>query len=445
MNTEIRLNTEKVIGPVKPMHGVGQPPLLGTNTDYFHYLSDANIPYSRLHDVAGWFGGNMYVDIPNIFRDFDADVDDPASYDFVFTDLLLKALHEHHCEPVYRLGITIENFHDIKPYRCFPPKDFMKWARICEHIIRHYNEGWADGFHFNIQYWEIWNEPDGHYLIEENAMWKGTPEQYYDLYRITSKHLRECFGHSIKIGGYASCGFYQVLDEQLISGEAFGSSKPLNGWQKRIMGFIDFFDGFIKMVAEEKLPFDFFSHHSYGSVKDTLKMQEYCEKRLEEAGLGDVEIQLNEWNPNPRMAERGTALACANATAMMCAMQNRKMDVMCYYDGRIGTSVYGGLFHPMTYQPLCAYYGFKAYGKLYALGTQIESVCDNENVYAVAAKGDAGKGIVIANIGEDTDVSVNLGKTGKLFVIDDDNFFTEKGETDGCFSMKKNQVVYIEF
>ena len=24
----------------------------------------------------------------------------------------------------------------------------------------HHNEGWADGFNYGIEYWEIWNEPD---------------------------------------------------------------------------------------------------------------------------------------------------------------------------------------------------------------------------------------------------------------------------------------------
>ncbi len=27
-----------------------------------------------------------------------------------------------------------------------PPKDFKKWAVICEHIIRHYDENWANGY-----------------------------------------------------------------------------------------------------------------------------------------------------------------------------------------------------------------------------------------------------------------------------------------------------------
>ena len=202
------------MGAIKAMHGVGQPPLLGTDTSYFRYLKEANIPYSRLHDVAGWWGGNMFVDIPNIFRDFDANENDPASYDFVFTDILIAGLIENNCQPVFRLGITIENFHRIKSYRIFPPRDPAKWARICEHIIRHYNEGWADGFSYGIEYWEVWNEPDNGPTSESNHMWQGSQEEFFELYRVTSKHLRACFGNKIKIGGYASCGFYSQLNDR---------------------------------------------------------------------------------------------------------------------------------------------------------------------------------------------------------------------------------------
>ena len=161
---KLAVDFENRVGPIKPMHAVGQPPFKGgfLKLDFspFQYIVDANIPYSRLHDVAGAFGGYRYVDVPNIFRDFDADENDPASYDFVFTDVLLKNMNEYGIKPIYRLGVTIENQANFKAYRIYPPKDCAKWARICEHIIRHYNEGWADGFEYGIEYWEIWNEPD---------------------------------------------------------------------------------------------------------------------------------------------------------------------------------------------------------------------------------------------------------------------------------------------
>jgi len=137
---KINLDFNKTVGKIKPMHAVGQPPFSGCSDRHMHYLSDAAIPYSRLHDVGGAYGANRFVDIPNIFRDFDADENDPASYDFAFTDCLLSALHKYNCEPIFRLGVTIENQQHIKAYRIFPPADYGKWARIAEHIIQHYND-----------------------------------------------------------------------------------------------------------------------------------------------------------------------------------------------------------------------------------------------------------------------------------------------------------------
>ena len=175
MNHQITMsvNFNEAKETIKPMHAVGQPPMTGLSNSLFHYLTRAGIPYSRLHDVGGWMGGGLYVDIPNLFRDFDADENDPASYDFTFTDQIIKGLVEAGCQPYFRLGVTIENEHKRKAYRIFPPKDFAKWARICEHVIRHYNEGWADGFYHGIVYWEIWNEPDDCYKDSTAAMWKG--------------------------------------------------------------------------------------------------------------------------------------------------------------------------------------------------------------------------------------------------------------------------------
>ena len=83
----ISVNEKNTVSPIKPMHAVGQPPFLGINFNYCTYLKDANIPYSRLHDIGGPYGGYRFVDIPNIFRDFSADETKEENYDFTFTDI----------------------------------------------------------------------------------------------------------------------------------------------------------------------------------------------------------------------------------------------------------------------------------------------------------------------------------------------------------------------
>ncbi|MBR6603346.1 MAG: hypothetical protein IKK94_04960, partial [Clostridia bacterium] len=81
---KITADFSKLTGKIKPMHGVCQPPIGGRKTvqngkcgyvidDMFHYLTEAGIPSSRLHDAGGAYGGSVYVDIENIFRNFDAD------------------------------------------------------------------------------------------------------------------------------------------------------------------------------------------------------------------------------------------------------------------------------------------------------------------------------------------------------------------------------------
>ena len=60
-NITIRIEPDRYLGPVKPVNGVGQPPMVGAlnNWSMMHYLQEAGIPYSRLHDVGGWLGGGL--------------------------------------------------------------------------------------------------------------------------------------------------------------------------------------------------------------------------------------------------------------------------------------------------------------------------------------------------------------------------------------------------
>lgn len=381
----IKVDFTNIIGTIKPMHGVGQPPFYGANFSMFHYLKEAGIPFSRLHDVGGAYGGNVYVDIPNIFRDFNADPADPAAYDFSFTDLLITELIKNDVEPFFRLGVTIENYHSIRAYRIFPPTDNLKWAKICEGIIRHYTEGWADGYHYNIRYWEIWNEPDNRPDIDKNPMWKGTKEEFFDLYKVASIYLKSRFPH-LKIGGYGSCGFYAIGDGGHISA---ANSSP------RTEYFITFFEEFLAFVRDNECPLDFLSWHSYDNVEKNIIFAMYARQRLDEFGFTDTETSCNEWNPEPHT--RGTTHHAAHIAAVMLAFQNTPLDNAMFYDARFGTSIYGAMFNPLTSEPFPAYYSFVAFNELYQRKNQASLSCDDARIYAVAAKGQNDGCIMIAN------------------------------------------------
>ena len=448
--TRIAVDVNKVIGKIKPMHAVGQPPFTGgfASIDFspMQILKDANIPYSRLHDVGGAFGGNRYVDVPNIFRDFDADENDPASYDFAFTDALLKGMAEYGVKPYYRLGVTIENQSQIKPYRIYPPTDYAKWAKVCEHIIRHYNEGWADGFEYGIEYWEIWNEPENREILNKNQMWRGTKEQYYELYDVTSKHLKGCFGNRIKVGGYAACGFYGIFGNPEKYGlsvkrrdeERYNSEKE----EYRIQFLLGFFD----YIKKHNSPIDFFSWHTYGTV-DTISVEAvFLDKILKQYGYEHIETHLNEWNlSHNRGINKSNSYASSQVAAMMCEMQHQSTNMLMYYDSRyVNISPYAGFYDVVTCEPSCVYYVFKAFGELYALQNEVKCEFSNEKLYVLAAGNNENMAVLITNTGDDDKIEINLTSDYTVYLIDENTLMTETDKNPVRFMLGKNQTVLIK-
>lgn len=431
MNINVDLNRK--VSKIKPMHAVGQAPIGGRGKDMFadfHYLTEAGCPYSRLSDVGGAFGSNRFVDIPNIFRDFDADENDPSSYDFTFTDALIKALIDAGVEPYYRLGITIENNSEIKAYYTSPPKDAFKWARICEHIIAHYIDGWADGYHYNITYWEIWNEPDDGMRVA-SEMWSGTKEEYYELYVVTAKHLKKRFGDRIKIGGYAAISF-----KAGIWPEEYKEDVQANY-------YIEFFHGFMKYVCESGAPLDFFSWHNYSIPSKTVKAAHWVRNQLDNYGFTTTENHINEWNP--RFKERGTAFHSALVAATMLGMQKSPVDLSVFYDARRAGSVYAGLFDPYTFEPWHAYYSLVTFDHLYKLGNEIYTECDADGVYVVGASDGNNHAMVISNIsGNDLELVISGADLtrARYSVIDRARLLSWSPMVN---KISNNQVILIEF
>lgn len=449
---DLSVNFANVIGKIKPMHGVGQPPRIGLNDSLFRYLTRAGIPYSRLHDVGGWMGGGLYVDIPNLFRDFDADENDPQSYDFAFTDKIIEGLMKAGCEPYFRLGVSIENEHMLRSYRIFPPKDYEKWARICEHVIRHYNEDWADGYHYGITYWEIWNEPDDCYEECTSAMWKGTPEEFYRLYSVTAKHLKACFGDSIKVGGYGHCGLYEFKKDNNLDG--------IGHKDTCIYDFvITFMHGFFKYQQKTGAPIDFFSWHVYDNCHESTKEDflviaehaSYMRRILDRYGYTNTEHHLNEWNLWTDSKHRKAPRGAAKTLGFMLMMQNTSTDVMCIYDAKIGYSSYGPLFNPDTSYPYPTYYTFMMFNSLYRLENAVAVESGDPHVFAQAAINGKKASVVIANVNEEPirlNINIKSFPTDdvQIFRIDEENTYTLTGETldDGVLMLPENSCVEIK-
>ena len=394
-----KINFDKTVGIIKPVNGVGQPPIYSyTNTSLFHYLKEAGVPYSRLHDVGGAYGMNIYVDIPNVFRDFDADENDPASYDFTFTDYLIKGLVDNGVEPYYRLGVTIENAQRIKAYRIFPPKDYAKWARIAEHIIMHYNYGWADGFRMNISHWEIWNEPDNNPDMNRNPLWRAPFSEYVRLYGTVAPYLKEKFPH-LKIGGYGSCGYYAGVGSD---------HAPAANSTPRTEHFVECSRSFLAAARDNGWPLDFFSFHSYSNPAEALRQVRFADEHLNQYGFtaDRCERVFNEWLPYVSHKNLGSAMQAAGVAAELIGLQNGPCDVACIYDARCGVGNYSPLFNPLTYRPHKAYYAFTAFNELRKRGTAVAvQAAGDKDLYVAAAKGEKDAAVMMAN---DSDRAIPL-------------------------------------
>ena len=409
--TSIKVDfTQKTGKAVMPLHGFNSGPMTKVFTyDARPWFVEGGFPFVRLHDVEYPYGSGEFVDIPCIFKNFDADENDPASYNFGSTDEYIRQSLNVGSKIIYRLGVSIEHS-PVKRY-VHPPKDFAKWARICEHIIRHYNEGWADGYHWNIEHWEIWNEPDLDRDPKDafnKRCWSGTVEQFAELYTVAARHLKACFP-DLKIGG---CGF----------------TGPKN----------DFIERFLALISAEspRAPLDFFSWHRYTfSAAENVKAAAIARDLLVQYGYGDAESIFDEWNlvyrwgarkyqhtAYPAMKdERGASFYAAT----LCALQEQsdvaaatyfEADIVKEFCGifDVDEMSIGGLLRPdnlATVKPTKGFYAFKSYNLLYRMGEQVLLSCDDDGIFATAATGEVGNGVLFANE-KDEAKEVTLSLTG---------------------------------
>jgi len=451
----VTVDAGTALGPVRPVNGVNNgpcTPMAGQNMGYYEKtFADAKIPYARLHDASfvEAYGVEHAVDVSALFPDFDADEKDPKNYDFNCTDAYLEGLVKAGTEPYFRLGQRIELQRGGKKYH-LRPKDFAKWARICEHVIAHYTEGWADGKKWKITYWEIWNEPDNNAPADPEC-WAGTDEEFYAFFVIAQTHLKKRFPH-LKIGG---------------PGLANGGG---DAWMK---GFFEYLK-----AKNVKLDLDFFSWHNYTTDPRTMLKCAKMHRALYDAyGYQKTESHVTEWNyvngfnlgwDYSLRVERGDLQdkGAAFIAACLSQLQDSSVDVATFYDA--APSVMNALYD-QRFNPIRGYYPFFAWGKLRDLGTQVaakvvaksaEKKDTTDDMYVTAAKGPDGKlGLLIVRYNDDNNmiyckqVNVRLA-AGSLagarsFLTDRNTLFTERPcheNADGSLwlVMEPNAFVWIE-
>lgn len=321
------------------------------------------IDFIRTHDYYG------PTDWHEIFPRWEADLADPASYDFRSSDERIRAIAENGFACFYRLGTSWKG---RRPGAINDPPgtrrdaagrvthaadraDFQKWAAICAQIVRHYTEGWHGGFRFPIEYWEIWNEPD---LAAQ--FWTGTPGQYYALYEEAARAIK-AVNPRLKVGGPACTGALRAA----------------------------YVEHFLRHCAGRQVPLDFFSWHSYGGRDDFNPYQfrrdaERVRRALDAAGYRRAENIVTEWNAGiqQRLFSDTPRGAAFYASTLACLLDGG-VDRAFQYCGDRHPGL--GLHDLRTGEPQICAWALAAWKQLLETPERVAASGGDERGYAVVA------------------------------------------------------------
>ena len=448
----LEVDFSKDMGEVRPaLHSSGWSPRSSIrfirNDDVA--IRAMNLDYARTHDWALVNAGQRVVDYQYIFPLFDKDPKDPSNYYFAATDHLLSLARGVGQKIFYRLGTSIEHSDGIHFNACVP-KDFDKTAEIFAAMIRHYNKGWADGFEWDIRYWEIWNEPDGignMWCLPESEGGKDAKlmrDKFITFFVTVLKRLKREFPE-VKIGGPALCWFDTA-----------------------------YFRPLLQACKDAGIAPDFISWHYYGADPDTLLGWTKAARKLcDEFGFMKTELIINEYhyllswdglhgrNSTPAMVKR----------ALDGPTGHNNIDSACFYltmlsrfhDSPLDQAYWYGCAHQGNWgymdeykQFNKPYYAAKLFGEIIRDYPKLGEVRNQGTVTTFVAKSNDGRQtalLVTDYRGTDQVICIKTKGLGPVkrvsaIVLDHtrDNFPCEVGWCDGELTLvkpDKNSAAYL--
>jgi xylan 1,4-beta-xylosidase len=349
----LQVDAGRVVGEIRTFQGVnGAPaPVMAGLPNLVQQYKELRINVVRTHDLMGPADVDAKFDFKNsdlawlipddkqraavveagnrstVFPDINADPERPESYNFAPTDRVLADILASGATVFFRVGRSWGANSE-------PPANFDKYASAVKHIAMHYNQGWANGFHYDIKYWEFWNEPDG-------GFWSSTPTQFYPLYEKTARALKSV-DPTLKVGGV-------------------GLADPTHAGPYR--------EGFLDYCAAHQVPLDFYSWHTYARESEdaygAARLAGNMRSLLNSHGFPKAESILSEWNLSwDFTAQEADELRGAHNAAFIGAvltyLQDASLDAAIFYRG---DAAWMGLFDLQGKYYKTAY-AFKALGQM---------------------------------------------------------------------------------
>ena len=374
----VRVDLSIPVGEIKPMHGMCNGPV-SYGADISDAFREIGVPLVRFDGTDTAVSGYA-VDISKIFKSFGGDPSEPANYAFELTDKYVEAALLAGAKVIYRLGESRDLLGAVAE-KSYDDIDLL--ARVCVNIIRHYNDGWARGYHFDINYFELWSGGED---VKHDI------EIYGRLANAVKMH-----DESIKVGG-------------MCYGDAARSRELLRACKKH------------------RYPIDFLTVESFAG--DPMAARSEMESLIAFAknqGLAGIEVILGKWmmvdndilgdvplqkalklnDPRAREMRRSLALSArsvkgaAYVAALATSLNEVKgVNAACFFDAQPAISPFCALTDEfgVAEKP---YYAFRAFGELYKARNAVLCTVDRQEgfahsgIYASAALSDAGEGIIL--------------------------------------------------
>jgi hypothetical protein len=197
-------------GRIAPIHGVNNGPLVRNaweiedcqqiwySSNYTEEYNELQIPSSRTHGEGPGDMNRIWIHADEngvpVYEGYDPL--NLSNYDFTETDQRVQAtMATTHTSVYWRMGYSkaFPAYPDCSDWRS-PPDNFTVFAQAAVQVLKHYRQGWNDGFYFDsFDVVEVWNEP---YLSE---WWNGTADEYYELYHAVNLAVTNEFGDEVEV------------------------------------------------------------------------------------------------------------------------------------------------------------------------------------------------------------------------------------------------------
>jgi xylan 1,4-beta-xylosidase len=216
----ITVDVAKSLGPMQPLWAY-----FGYDEPNYTYMKDGQ---KLLTELAALSPVPVYVRAHNLLTTGDAtpalkwgstnayteDKKGHPVYDWKVVDQIFDTYISRGMKPIAQIGFMPEamSTHPV-PYRhhwapgqpyesiytgwAYPPKDYKKWGELVYQWVKHSVARYGEA-EVKTWRWELWNEPNISY-------WKGTPEEYNQLYDYTEAAVHRALPAAI-LGGPETTG-----------------------------------------------------------------------------------------------------------------------------------------------------------------------------------------------------------------------------------------------